>query len=177
MAEKTGKVYVKWVRSGIGFPRRQKDMVRSLGLRRLNQVVERPDTVHIRGLVASVPHLVAIVDPPTSPAWASLPEYRIVEAKPKSVATAKKARKEAPPKATAVAEGVAPAPAAPQKEAAPAEGVAVSAPKKTRAKKARATEAAKKEAPADSEKAKRRRKAPESKPKAAEKSKSKKGKK
>jgi len=79
-------VLVKWVRSGIGFPRRQKVMVRSLGLRRLNQVVECPDTPQVRGLVAAVPHLVAIVSAPAAPAWAGVPEYRI---KPVAIAPAK----------------------------------------------------------------------------------------
>ena len=71
-------IRIKWVRSGIGFSYRQKEMVRSLGLRRLHQVVERPDTPQIRGLVAQIPHLVTIVDEPSRPtAWASLPEYTI----------------------------------------------------------------------------------------------------
>jgi len=70
-------IRIKLVRSGIGFPYRQKDVVRSLGLRRLNQVVERPDTPQIRGLVAKVSHLVAIVGDSPAPAWASLPEYTL----------------------------------------------------------------------------------------------------
>jgi large subunit ribosomal protein L30 len=79
VTEKTQRtMWIKWVRSGIGFTHRQKEMVRSLGLRRLNQEVERPDTPQIRGLVARIPHLVAIVDKATQPtAWASLPEYTI----------------------------------------------------------------------------------------------------
>ena len=74
---KQGTLLVKWVRSGIGFPRRQKEMVRSLGLRRLNQVVERPDNAQTRGLVASIPHLVAIVEVSSRPAQASAAEYTI----------------------------------------------------------------------------------------------------
>ena len=79
MTEKAQRtIWIKWVRSGIGFAYRQKEMVRSLGLRRLNQEVERPDTPQIRGLVAQIPHLVAIVDKASQPtAWASLPEYTI----------------------------------------------------------------------------------------------------
>ncbi|PYU99467.1 MAG: hypothetical protein DMG26_16520, partial [Acidobacteria bacterium] len=45
-------ILIKWVRSGIGFNYRQEEMVRSLGLRRLHHVVERPDNPHTRGLVA-----------------------------------------------------------------------------------------------------------------------------
>lgn len=71
-------VHIKWIRSGIGFTRWQKEMVRSLGLRRLNQVVERPDTPQIRGLVANIPHLVEIVSKPAKPAWLSVPEYTIL---------------------------------------------------------------------------------------------------
>lgn len=70
-------IRVKWVRSGIGFSHRQKVMVRSLGLLRLNQVVERPDTPQIRGLVANIPHLVQIVSEMASSAFSSVPEYTI----------------------------------------------------------------------------------------------------
>lgn len=78
MAEKTTKtIRIKWVRSGIGFPYTQKGIVRSLGLRKLNQVVERPDTPQIRGIVAKVPHLLAIVDSPGTPALATIPEYTV----------------------------------------------------------------------------------------------------
>jgi len=37
-------------------------IVRSLGLKRMNQVVERPDNPSFRGMVAKVPHLLQIVD-------------------------------------------------------------------------------------------------------------------
>jgi large subunit ribosomal protein L30 len=74
-AQKT--VRIKWIRSGIGFTYHQKQIVRSLGLRKLNQEVEKPDTPQIRGLVASVPHLVKIVEAPKTPAWKLVPEYTI----------------------------------------------------------------------------------------------------
>lgn len=72
-----GTVLVKWVRSGIGFPQQQKVMVRSLGLRRLHHIVERPDNAHIRGLVASIPHLVEIVGETPASALSTTPEYKI----------------------------------------------------------------------------------------------------
>ena len=76
--EKTQKtIHIKWIRSAIAFPRHQKTMVRSLGLGRLNQVVERPDTPQIRGLVEAMPHLVEIVSAPVKPAWMAVPEYTI----------------------------------------------------------------------------------------------------
>lgn len=78
MQEKAHRsIHIKWVRSGIGFPYRQKAMIRSLGLLRLNQVVERPDTPQIRGLVANIPHLVSVVSEPVKPVWVATPEYNI----------------------------------------------------------------------------------------------------
>jgi large subunit ribosomal protein L30 len=52
---------LKWVRSAICAPVKQKQVVRGLGFTRLNQVITRPDTPAIRGMVAKVPHLVEIV--------------------------------------------------------------------------------------------------------------------
>ncbi len=52
---------IKYVRSSIGRSKHQKRIVRSLGLRRLNQVVERDDTPAVRGVVAKIPHLIQIV--------------------------------------------------------------------------------------------------------------------
>jgi large subunit ribosomal protein L30 len=56
-----GKLKIKLVRSPICAPQKHKDVVRGLGLRKINQVVERPDNPGIRGMVNKVPHLVAIV--------------------------------------------------------------------------------------------------------------------
>jgi large subunit ribosomal protein L30 len=53
---------IKQIGSVIGCPDKQRQTVRGLGLRRMHQVVERPDTPAIRGMVKKVPHLVAIVD-------------------------------------------------------------------------------------------------------------------
>ncbi len=60
MAE--GKIKIKLVRSPICTPEKHKVIVRSLGLRKINQVVERPDTASFRGVVAKIPHLLAIVE-------------------------------------------------------------------------------------------------------------------
>jgi large subunit ribosomal protein L30 len=70
-------IRIKWVRSGIGFSYHQKRIVRSLGLKKLNQEVERPDTPQIRGLVAKVPHLVKIVEAGPVSTRTSVPEYTI----------------------------------------------------------------------------------------------------
>ncbi|MBK5292200.1 MAG: 50S ribosomal protein L30 [Acidobacteriia bacterium] len=59
MAQATIKI--KLVGSPIGRQEKQRRIVRSLGLKRMNQVVERPDTAGFRGMVAKVPHLLAVV--------------------------------------------------------------------------------------------------------------------
>ena len=56
-----GTLHLKWVRSAICSPVKQKKVVKGLGFTRLNQVITRPDTQAIRGMVAKVPHLVEIV--------------------------------------------------------------------------------------------------------------------
>ena len=56
------KIKIKLVRSPICAPEKHKKMVRGLGLRKLNQVVERPDTPGFRGMVLKIPHLLAVVE-------------------------------------------------------------------------------------------------------------------
>jgi large subunit ribosomal protein L30 len=53
---------IKYVRSAIGTPPKHKLIIKSLGFKRLNQIVTRVDTPQVRGMVAQVPHLVEIVD-------------------------------------------------------------------------------------------------------------------
>ena len=55
-------IRIQYYRSSIACPKKQKEMVRSLGLRKLNQIVERPDTPSMRGAVTKVPHLLRIVE-------------------------------------------------------------------------------------------------------------------
>jgi large subunit ribosomal protein L30 len=80
-----GTIRIKWIRSGIAFNRNQKEIVRSLGLRRLQQVVERVDSPTVRGLVAKVAHLVEIVDG-AKPARTLVPEYTIGRLEPAEAA-------------------------------------------------------------------------------------------
>ena len=56
-----GKIKIKLVRSPICTPVKQKLVVKGLGLRKVNQVVERPDTPVFRGMVKKVPHLLQVV--------------------------------------------------------------------------------------------------------------------
>jgi large subunit ribosomal protein L30 len=51
---------VTWRKSAIGYNHDQKETIRKLGLRRLNQTVEHPDTPTVRGMVAKVQHLVDV---------------------------------------------------------------------------------------------------------------------
>ena len=57
----SGKLQLKWVRSIICTPVKHRKVIKGLGFTRLNQVIERPDTAAIRGMVKKVPHLVEIV--------------------------------------------------------------------------------------------------------------------
>ena len=53
---------IQQVRSGIGFTREMRETLKALGLRRMNQVVERVDTPETRGMIAKIPHLVKVVE-------------------------------------------------------------------------------------------------------------------
>lgn len=55
-------IKIKLVRSPICTPEKHKVIVRSLGLKKINQVVERPDTPGFRGMVKKIPHLLEIVN-------------------------------------------------------------------------------------------------------------------
>lgn len=57
---------IKYKKSSIGYSQAQKDTVRSLGLRKLNQVVELPDTPSIRGMIFKVKHLLSVEEVPAS---------------------------------------------------------------------------------------------------------------
>ena len=54
-------IKIKLVRSPICTPEKHKRIVKGLGLRKLNQVVVRPDSPVFRGMVKKVPHLLEIV--------------------------------------------------------------------------------------------------------------------
>lgn len=60
--ENSGKVRIQYYRSSIGYSKKQKSIVSSLGISKLNQVVERPDTPAMRGIVEKVPHLLRILE-------------------------------------------------------------------------------------------------------------------
>ena len=60
-------IRIQWIKSTIGYRKDQVDTIRSLGLRKLHQTVERPDTKVFRGMVHKVRHLVRIIEQDTTP--------------------------------------------------------------------------------------------------------------
>lgn len=63
MASKTGSgktIKVTLVRSPIGNTERHKATIRALGLHRIGQTVELPDSPSIRGMLSKVNHLVSV---------------------------------------------------------------------------------------------------------------------
>jgi large subunit ribosomal protein L30 len=59
MAQETIRIRLK--ASPTGSATKLKLVVKGLGLRKINQVVVKPDTPGFRGMVAKIPHLVEIV--------------------------------------------------------------------------------------------------------------------
>ena len=57
-----GKLRVKKVRSAINRTARQKKTLESLGLHKMNQVVEHDDNLVIKGMIAKVQHLVSVTE-------------------------------------------------------------------------------------------------------------------
>lgn len=55
-----GQLRVQQIRSSIGRHKNQRDTLRSLGLKRIGDVVVKEDRPEIRGMVATVPHLVNV---------------------------------------------------------------------------------------------------------------------
>ncbi len=54
------RIRVRWVKSAIGFTRRQRATIRGLGLKRLNQTVEVVDTPANRGMIRKVYHFLIV---------------------------------------------------------------------------------------------------------------------
>jgi large subunit ribosomal protein L30 len=55
---------LKQIRTSIGRPRETREALKALGLGKLYQFIEIPDTKEVRGLIAKVPHMVSILDGP-----------------------------------------------------------------------------------------------------------------
>ena len=61
-AAERGGLKIKLVRSVIGTTRYQREVVKGLGLRRINHTVEREDTPEIRGMIDKVSHIVQVLE-------------------------------------------------------------------------------------------------------------------
>ena len=61
-AETGKRVRVRWVKSQIGYDRRQRATLRGLGLRRMHQSVELVGTPAVLGMIRKVVHLVVVED-------------------------------------------------------------------------------------------------------------------
>ena len=59
-APKSTRLKVTQIRSAIGTKPNQRQTLRSLGLKRINDTVVQEDRPEIRGMVATVPHLVTV---------------------------------------------------------------------------------------------------------------------
>ena len=54
------RLYIVWVKSGIGHSKIQRRTLKALGLHRLNQSVTHSDCASIRGMINRVKHLVKV---------------------------------------------------------------------------------------------------------------------
>lgn len=59
-ASEPKKLKIKYVKSAIGYSKRHKNTIASLGLRKLNQEVEVTDSPSLRGMLYKVAHLVEV---------------------------------------------------------------------------------------------------------------------
>jgi large subunit ribosomal protein L30 len=57
-----GTIKITLYRSPICTPEKHKRIVKGLGLRKINQIVVRPDRPEFRGMVNKVPHLLKVVE-------------------------------------------------------------------------------------------------------------------
>ena len=58
----SNSIKIQYYRSMIGYAKKQKEIVKALGITKLNQTVTRQDSPAMRGIVAKIPHLLRIVE-------------------------------------------------------------------------------------------------------------------
>ena len=54
------KLQVKLIKSTIGKPKKHRDIVAGLGLKKLNHSVEHNDTPEIRGMISKISHMLNV---------------------------------------------------------------------------------------------------------------------
>ncbi len=60
MAEKTKTIKVTWIKSTIGFNKKQAKIIEALGFKKLGQTRVLPDNASIRGSIFAVKHLLKV---------------------------------------------------------------------------------------------------------------------
>jgi large subunit ribosomal protein L30 len=63
VAQSKGRLWIRQVRSGIGYEKSQRATLQALGLGRIGKQREVPDNPQIRGMIRKVTHLVVIDEP------------------------------------------------------------------------------------------------------------------
>ena len=56
------KLLIKQVKSGIGYRKKSKDTLKALGLRKMNQMVEKNENPAIRGMINKISHLLKVTE-------------------------------------------------------------------------------------------------------------------
>ena len=57
---KIKNINITQIKSGIGYRKKTKDTLKALGLKKLNQTVEKKDTDSIRGMINKISHLLKV---------------------------------------------------------------------------------------------------------------------
>ena len=56
------KLLIKQIKSGIGYRKKSKETLKALGLRKMNQIIEKNDTPAIRGMIKKISHLLEVIE-------------------------------------------------------------------------------------------------------------------
>ena len=58
----TKKLLIKQIKSGIGYKKKTKETLKALGLRKMNQTIEKNDNPAIRGMIDKISHLLKVIE-------------------------------------------------------------------------------------------------------------------
>ena len=56
------KILIKQTKSGIGYRKKSKATLKALGLKKMNQTIEKNDTPAIRGMIKKISHLLEVIE-------------------------------------------------------------------------------------------------------------------
>ena len=57
---KNKSISITQIKSGIGYRKKTKDTLKALGLKKINQMVEKKDTASIRGMINKISYLLKV---------------------------------------------------------------------------------------------------------------------